>query len=149
MGITYVNAYCNKTLDYTKLGPKFTAYLDDVKEFEKNLAGVSAQYLCTEQCPCPQQNSTNGWYSKFISAKINEKNFTTFMNKAADSRFKRNFTITTNLAEYRKAVSDSKNTPLYVSTTAKTYDNFYDCYMAVNDYESKQIIANPSYQRRV
>lgn len=31
----------------------------------------------------------------------------------------------------------------------KTYDNFYDCYLAVSNLEDVEITKNPSYQRRV
>ena len=74
--------------------------------------------------------------------------YPTFSARAADKNFKRNFTTTTNLTEYRNALNAGRNTPLYVSST-KNYDNFFSCYVAVSDLENAEVLKNPSYQRRI
>ena len=56
-------------------------------------------------------------------------------------KFKRNFTITTNITEFNVAWYNLYNLPLYVNATAgaKTYDNFWDCYQNLNNLELTQL----------
>lgn len=112
-----------------------TKLLEDVKIFESDLASTPSKYLCTEQCPCPPSTSTDNWLSKFTSTGSYEAKYASFSARAADNRFKRNFTTTTNLTEYRNAVTAGRNTPLFVNTT-KNYDNFFSCYSSVTDLEN-------------
>jgi hypothetical protein len=77
--------------------------LEDVKTFEADLSGSPSRYMCTEQCPCPASTPTDDWYSKFTSAGSYEASYSNFIARAADPRFKRNFTITRNLTEFRVA----------------------------------------------
>ncbi len=99
-----------------------------MRTFEADLSGTPSNYMCTEQCPCPPSTSTDNWYSKFVNAGSYEARYSNFIARAADSRFRRNFTITTNLTEFRVASNQGRNTPLYVNVTTRTYDNFFACY---------------------
>lgn len=74
--------------------------------------------------------------------------YSTFTQRAADTKFKRNFTTTTNLTEYRNAIAANRNTPLYVNST-KNYDNFFECYSAVVALEDIEFAKNKNYQRRI
>jgi hypothetical protein len=147
-GVKYVKSYCDGTLDQTKLNPQFTKILDDVRIFEADLAATPSKYLCTEQCPCPPSTSSDNWLSKFTSAGSYDALYASFSARAADTKFKRNFTTTTSLTEYRNALNAGRNTPLLVSAT-KNYDNFFACYGAVSDLEDAEVLRNPSYQRRI
>jgi hypothetical protein len=73
--------------------------------------------------------------------------YTTFAARA-DAKFKRNFTITSSLTEFRTAVSNNRNPPLYVNSTVN-FDNFYACYKSIAAKESAEILKNPSYSRRM
>jgi hypothetical protein len=119
-----------------------------VRIFEADLAATPSKYLCTEQCPCPPSTSSDNWLTKFTSAGSYDAMYASFSARAADTKFKRNFTTTTNLTEYRNAFNGGRNTPLYVNTT-KNYDNFFSCYGAVSDLEDVEVLKNPSYQRRI
>jgi len=119
-----------------------------VKSFETDLTSVPSKYLCSEQCPCPPVTATNNWYSLYTKASSFESQYSSFVQRA-DQKFKRNFTITSNLTEYRNAITNNRNPPLFVSSTLKNYDNFFSCYLAVIELENVELSKNKNYQRRI
>ena len=147
LGITYVKKYCDNTLDQTQMNPQFVKLLDDVRTFESDLASTPSRYLCTEQCPCPPSTSSDNWLALYTSAGSYDAMYTSFAARA-NGKFRRNFTTTANLTEFRNAVANNRNPPLYVNSTSN-FDNFYACYKSIEEKESAEIIKNPSYQRRM
>ena len=111
---------------------------------------MPSTYLCTDTCPCPVSAPSTGWLSKFIQAKSYEQMYPDFTSRAR-LKFRRNFTITTNVREYTNASNSGWNLPLYVNATAGaiTYDNFWACYQNLNKLELAQLSKNPNYVRKV
>lgn len=146
--MTYINKYCDNTLDTSKLPGNFKQYIQSIREFELNLAKTPSNYLCTDVCPCPP--GMTGWLQKYTSSKSYEAIFPTFRDRALQ-KFRRNFTITTSIRDYQSFSTVNAPLPLFVNSTANavTYTNFWDCYQNLNNLELAQLSRNPNYQRKV
>ena len=47
--------------------------INDIKEIERKISTIPATYLCTDDCKCPQSNSSNNWLPQYQTSDLEKR----------------------------------------------------------------------------